>query len=424
MARLARGRAVAASLAVAIAVVVTVVGGAWLLQRADLVAAASDAPQGGDRTGTGSGVSWRVLPDTFPVNSDWLSGPYLILPGTRGCFVGFGQDDTGTMLLAGYWRSTDGCSGAVAVSPTHRPVGDALPSYDRVIVLTAVPAHDGGFLAIGRRTFEGDRFAYESHALRVDPYHPDEQQRVRRLAEFRTDTPEESHIGPAALVATETGYVAVGRHDDHAVAWTSADGVTWHEARLPDAGLGEAPRVASLTAGPGGRLVAVGRGGTAGFSEVSAGWVSTDGGASWSQARMPETGQWPELSTVVYTGDEFVALGGEGDRGVRSPALVLTSPDGVDWTRDESLAAAGGPRVSAATVLPAGEVIAVSEDIEDDGEASPRQDQRCAAAWLRGADGWTREPIGCHGIPTGLTVLGDGAVAAVHWNTLYLRSAT
>jgi hypothetical protein len=102
---------------------------------------------------------------------------------------------------------------------------------------------------------------------------------------------------------------------------------------------------------------------------------------------------------------------------------VLTSPDGVNWTRDESLAAAGGLRVSAATVLPDGEVIAVSEDGQHAGGDSPGPDERCAVAWLRDADGWAQEPVGCHGIPTGLTALDDGSVAAVHWSTLFLRPA-
>jgi hypothetical protein len=264
MAPLARSRTVAASLAVAIAVVVTVVGGAWLLRRVDPLAATFDAPDHGDRTVPGS--PWQVLPGTFPVEDYWLSGPFLILPGTEGCFVAFGQDNIGTAVLAGYWRSTDGCSGAVGVRPSHRPIGDGLPSYDRSIVLAAVPTGDGGYLAISRRTFEGDLFAYESSALYLDPYHPDEQERVRRLAEFSTDTPKQGHIGPIALVAAETGYVAVGQHDDVAVVWTSADGVSWQEARLPDAGLGEAPRVFGLAAGPDGRLVAVGRGGTSGYT--------------------------------------------------------------------------------------------------------------------------------------------------------------
>jgi hypothetical protein len=123
----------------------------------------------------------------------------------------------------------------------------------------------------------------------------------------------------------------------------------------------------------------------------------------------------------VHDGERFVALGGaNGD--VRGPALVLTSTDGRTWRQDD--AGADTRMITAATVLPGGDLLAVSstgEERESDESGGTRE---CASAWLATRDGrWTSEDLGCHGVPTSLAVLADGRVAAVHWTTLFLRKA-
>lgn len=412
--------------AAAAAVVMILAGGSWLVR------ASGTAPGSADQGADGREPHWEVLPRTFPVDRGWLSGPSLIIPGETECFVAFGQDNTGTAVRAGYWRSTDDCRTAENVTPAHRPIGDALASFDRGSIVAAVPAREGGYLLVHRHQFDGDAFAYFSRILHGDPSAPatdpaPAEGAWQELARFVTDTPQASHAGPRALVATDSGYVAVGRVDETLLAWTSVDGTDWLPVPLPVAGLGERPNVVRLVLGPEGTLVAVGTGGTSAASDQLAGWFSTDGGASWSQTEMPDGGERPQLTTLLHTGREYVALGGQTNS-VLSPALVLASPDGVVWTRDDSLADAGGSYVASATALPHGEVLAISRPDEASGtrtdEASTRPDEACAVAWVSTATGWSEEPLGCHGVPNSLAVLADGTVAGVHWSTLFLRAPT
>ncbi|SNT55468.1 hypothetical protein SAMN05421812_109223 [Asanoa hainanensis] len=124
---------------------------------------------------------------------------------------------------------------------------------------------------------------------------------------------------------------------------------------------------------------------------------------------------------VVHDGRRFVALGGtDGD--VRGSALVLTSADGEVWQRDDAAAEADARMLTAATVLLDGRLLAVSstgEESESDQSGGTRE---CAAAWLVTNDArWTREELGCDGVPTSMGRLTDSRIAAVYWTTLFVR---
>lgn len=350
--------------------------------------------------------AWRVLPGAFPVDDDWMSGPRLLVPSPSGCFVGLGTDSNyaGTGKIPAYWQAAGDCTKPQRIGGKDRPVGDGLPSEDRSTVMAAVPAHGGGYLAVGRHIYHGDAYAYDSQVYRGEPGS------WRRIAEFRTGTPTSSHIGPAALVTIKGGYLAVGHRERTAVAWTSADGIRWREVLLP--GAGEAT-VKTVTAGPDGRLVAVGDRGYA----RPAGWVSTDGGAHWQAANMPKTGGTPQLWTVVHDGQQYMALGGvDGEQ--RAAALVLISYDGLTWHRDDTAANAGARLMTAAVALPDGTVYAAAGT----GPNAQMPNEQCAVVWRWDGQRWVAEDLGCHGIPTSFAPLGDGGVAAVHWSTLFLRS--
>lgn len=356
--------------------------------------------------GIGAAGPWRVLPGAFPVRSDWLAGPRVVLPDPNGCFVAFGQDSTGYGTVPGSWQATaDDCTAPVRLgSPPGRPPGDGLPSYDRASVIAATPAHGGGYLLLSRYTYEGDAFAYRTDVLRVDPTGD-----WSRVGEFATSTPSESRVGPESLVTVDGGYVAVGHRNGVALAWTSPDGRQWSAVELP-VPAGTATSDLRVTVGPHGRLVALG---TAGGALI--GWRSTDAGRTWQTARMPAVTGTPQVSTIVHSAGRYLAFGGT-DGGVRGKALVLVSRDGRRWRVDPTATAAGVRSVAAAVAMPGRTVLAVTS------AGNATEAGECALAWRATRAGWTSEDLGCSGVPTSLAVLADGTVAGVHWSTLYLRS--
>lgn len=372
--------------------------------------------------GTGGGFSsgahaatstgaWQVFPDAFPTGGGWRNGPHTLVADPAGCYLAVGEDTQARFVRPGYWQATGDCTRPVNVTPPAGPVGEVLPRDDRDSVVAAVAAHGGGYLLVTRHRYFGDAYAYDSAVVQGSP-----AQGWRRLAKFRTDTPRSSHIGPTALVAVPDGYVAVGNHDGTAVAWTSDDAASWREVTLPLPAEATAAGVTGVTAGPDGRLVAVGT--SSGTGELRpVGWHSTDRGHTWQVTEMPRPGGFPQLWSVVHGAAGYVALGGV-DGELRSAALVFTSPDGVHWQRDEAAAQAGARLITAAVATPDGTVYAVSGN----GVNAPVENEQCATAW-RFADGRVSgEDLQCHGIPTALAPLPDGRVAAVHWGALFLRA--
>jgi hypothetical protein len=343
---------------------------------------------------------WQVVPHAFDVYDGWMSGPRLVLPAGNGCFLGFGQDSTGYGLTPAYWQATGDCTSAVNISPTRRPPVDGLPSKDRAGVIAGVPAHDGGYLVLSRHTFYGDAFAYETSVLAGDA-----QRGFTQVAQFATNTPKASHVGPDAIVSVAGGYAAIGRRDNATVAWTSADGRTWQSVDV--AAQNTSPL--ALTAGPDGRLVAVG---IAGLAAV--GWTSTDQGATWTAAQLPDLGGRPQLGSVFYTGQQYVALGGVTVGSV-GHGVMLTSPDGLQWSQATVDADMGIIQKGVAT--PGGSIVAVTAAAA----AAPRPDEQCALAWGFDGTAWTSVQLGCAGVPETLTVLADGRIAGAHWETLFLR---
>ncbi|HYN95907.1 MAG TPA: hypothetical protein VES42_18840 [Pilimelia sp.] len=358
-----------------------------------------------------AGGPWQAYPGAFAPAAAWQDGARVLVPDPGGCYLALGEATVARWVRSAYWRASGDCTQPVNVTSPPPPPGEVLPNNDRTGVVAAVPAHGGGYLVVTRHRFANDAFAYDSAVLHGSP-----ERGWRWVADFSTDTPRASHIGPVALAAVAGGYVAVGGHDGTAVVWTSPDGADWREQPLPVPAGGGAT-VTGLTTGTDGRLVAVGTSGDdAGRHPV--GWFSGDGGSTWRLARMPRTGGFPQLSSVVHTGAGYVAVGGVAGND-RAAALVLTSRDGRRWERDDAAARVGARRLTAATATPDGVVYAVSGD----GVNAASPNDQCARAWRLAAGRWTGEDLACHGIPTALAPLAGGGVAAVHWGTLFLRAA-
>jgi hypothetical protein len=390
--------------AVAISVVLVTTGAAWLIRRAD----------GGGPVGGGPAGPWRAYPGAFDGRGGYLSGPRVLVADPDGCYAGFGQDHGALGIGPAYWIAAGDCLRPTNVTPTQRPIGDVLPTDDRTTVVAAIAAHGGGFLVVVRHRYFGDAYAYDSVILRGRPTGG-----WQRIAEFDTDTPRSSHIGPNALVAVERGYVAVGNRERAPVAWISRDGSSWREIALPLPSGSREAYVSSIVTGPDGRLVAVGQHVVRGSISGPAAWLSTDNGATWRSADVPSATGSPRLNSVVRTGRRYLALGAV-DGNLGSPALVLASADGSRWAVDRTVAAAGVPYLATALATSDGVVFAVSGM----GRGSDGPDRLCATAWRLAAGAWTAEPMGCHGLPTSMVALADGRIAAVYSHTLYLRSPT
>ncbi|GIF45953.1 BNR repeat protein [Asanoa ferruginea] len=389
----------------AIAVLAVVVGAAWL--------ARDGATRGRPDRADGVG-NWRAVHSAFAVDDDWMGGPQVLVADPDGCYAGFGRDG----LSTGYWVGEGDCLRSTVVTPKRFTGGDSLPGEDRNSVLSAVPAHGGGYLAITKHTFHGDAYAYNTAILRGDGT-PDGWRTVAQFDADKGEDPFASHVGPLSLAATETGYVAVGRHNDRTLAWLSTNGEQWRAVDLPTPPRARSTGVNSVAAAPDGRLVAIGTSAERDQHYTVVTWVSTDGGRKWRLATVPDLGGDPQLAVLLHDGHRFVALGG-ADGDIRGAALVLTSADGTAWQREDPDAR----MLTAATALPDGTVVAVGSTGEERDSDEAGGTRECAAAWLRSDAGtWTREELGCDGVPTSLVRLRDGRVAAVHWTTLFVRRA-
>jgi hypothetical protein len=377
---------------------------------------------------------WRIVADAFGVFDEFRTGPTVLLPEPGGCFVAFGRDSTGYGLISASWRASGDCTTTVPTRHTGGTgSGDGLPSQDETSVVAAVPVSpDGsdGYATLTRTTFHNDAFGYVTTVRRVGPDlasgsptisfsdpHPDP--RIPRTG---------THVGPASIVRTPTGYLAAGYAGTTATVWASADqGATWTPTSLPDGDQQEANLIASpqIARGPSGQLVVVGFHQTTDDQNVIDAWHSEDGGHTWREGGTPALGGQPEVLRVLAAGTGFVAIGTRDPRSYGS-ALLLRSDDGVIWRQDTSIDDAGAKALSAATVLPDGSLVAFALT----GTSAPRPADApagtvtaCATAWIGPGTQWTHEDIGCHGVPEAALTLGDGRVVAARAGYLFVRAA-
>jgi hypothetical protein len=357
------------------------------------------------------GGAWQVRPHAFPASDEWRSGPTILLPDPAGCFIALGAANDGYGLRTGYWQATGDCTQPRQAGPSRRPLTDGLPSPDEGTIPAAVRLPDGQVLLASRHTFHGDAYAYDTALLRGNA-----TDGFQEVARFETATPRESHIGPHGLAVASGRVVAIGQKDGVATVWTAGlDAKHWSESPVP---LAADASFSGVAAGPDGNVVIFG----SRAPGVMYTWVSKDAGRSWRAWPMfpSEPGRSYHLYHLVATGSEYVALGSDtGD--IHSPAVVLTSPDGIAWTPDDRPKAAGMKHVSAATALPDGSLLVTAYA----GTAHAKTlDDECAMAWRYAAGRWSvGENLGCHGAPDAVVAMRDGRIAAAHGTSLFVRTA-
>lgn len=201
------------------------------------------------------------------------------------------------------------------------------------VSVTAVVATDRGWLAVGRT----DPFC--NHACGLDP--------VRAMVWISTDGLRWSRVADQASFATSgmidvtrggPGFVAVGLAGDHAAIWTSADGVVWtrvHDSplfhRLPSQDPSAYAQMTGVAAGDG-IVAAIGLEGPGGAHGPSGrAWRSVDG-LTWTAARTEDFAAAGETS--VYPVDVIATPEGFLAIAQANGACgiqVWTSVDGSSW---------------------------------------------------------------------------------------------
>jgi hypothetical protein len=184
------------------------------------------------------------------------------------------------------------------------PTGPAFVDDTRSLRLQGVASHAGRFVAVG--SGPGGSIIVTS----PDGQHWD---RVNDPLVFNPTSSVD-------VFDADDGFVIAGSSNGNPAIWTSPDGVAWTADPFGDS-LGTARAMAT----GGGQSVLVGSrtalDDAKGPSLVGAAWFRDDSGA-WRQATITGTARPVELTAVVRTADQFLAVGG--------PA-VLSSIDGAVW---------------------------------------------------------------------------------------------
>ena len=211
-------------------------------------------------------------------------------------------------------------------------------------------------------------------------------------------------------------WIAVGGVDEDflsAAIWTTDDGATWTRAEIGDTrDPDQYTQVLDVAALDGGTLVAIGSWGIVPSDQFSrAIWLSTDGGATWTETRQQEGA----LNALVPGGPGLVAAESSGGGIGPARGWVATSSDGLSWERM--------PMTFEANLL----AIALSGDrlVVAGGGETGIPGESDAAAWYSDDDGatWTAIELPDAGVPEqvlslvpfdgGLIGTGDAASAWV-----------
>jgi hypothetical protein len=191
------------------------------------------------------------------------------------------------------------------------------------------------------------------------------------------------------VLAVNGRFLALGKNQGQAAAWTSDDGTSW--TPITSEALAESGGVindASVTSD--GRVIAVGfeLDGSVG-QDVAAVWSSDDGGTTWKSENAPtSTTDLVHLRAVaIGPGDQVVVGGFDGTKDDHDGA-IWTSSDLVTWSRTSSatqggpFAAEGDQEVGGVTPGPHG-YVAVGEDKRTSDYDAVEWSSADGAAWER-----------------------------------------
>ena len=245
-----------------------------------------------------------------------------------GMMVGSaGSQTSDGVVRQQFFVSTDG--GATwRLAAAHAPGGGPAPLGHVALRLAGGP---GGWLAVGPQAIwtSPNGLSWTLAATHGIPQLPGDQLLVL------------NNTAQGFLAAGEAATTGGGTQ---AVIWTSRDGLTWQRKTATQLGLtalgGTAQGVVYAAAHG---LDTVISGGVVGGGNVSATWLSTDGGSTWTAVTIPaDHGAGVSLSGLGFDGSGLVAVRpGQGANG-GADGVAYFSPNGQDWQYAGTVDAAGG----------------------------------------------------------------------------------
>jgi hypothetical protein len=174
------------------------------------------------------------------------------------------------------------------------------------------------------------------------------------LAATHGITPQQPGDQFLVLTNTAQGFLAAGVAQasgggTQAVIWTSKDGLAWQRKTAAQLGLTALGATAQgiVYAASHGAATVISGGVAGGGATVSAAWVSTDGGSTWTAVTIPaDHGAGPSISGLGSDGSGLVAVRvGQAAPG-GADGVAYFSPNGQDWQYAGTIDAAGGWRPS------------------------------------------------------------------------------
>ena len=196
------------------------------------------------------------------------------------------------------------------------------------ITVTAVVATDAGWLAVGRADPGGCSIDCGTQPLRAIVWTSADGLHWTRVG----DQTSFAHAAMTGVTRGGPGFVAVGHAGNHGVVWTSTDGQAW--SRVPDAAVFHTPSgidpsypaVMTDVTAAGGTIVAIGNVYTQNGGGTALAWWSTDG-RTWSRAIGHRFLDGQTNSVAAIPGAFRVAGGGVQC----NPGLGWSSGDGREW---------------------------------------------------------------------------------------------
>jgi hypothetical protein len=377
-----------------------------------LLTACGDEPDAGsDQDAAGFTVVRNAV--EFPSLSDWVTpgqGLRQLVP-LGDCVLGVGTFANGQRHVGANWMGNDDCTKLTLDPPPRddQPV-DGPPDRGGW--------SGGGISGIVLPWDDGALIGASEALLRRAP-----DGTVTPLATIPFDTANrspEATRDPAATAIARSGdrILVVGNGSGPATVYTSDDaGATVRGIALPQPQGATYDDQPYLVVAAGADVVATGYGG-----DWLTTWHSTDGGTTWTAARL-RTGpdQWL-VKVLLRVGTTWHAVGTVANPKGPDRPLWLSSQDGTTWTaRDTTAMGEGG--IVAATVDKAGALVLVG--VRDQvGKYSPTERETyCGVVWTGAAGGpFDRGELDCTEFPpTAVVTLADGRVLIAGNRDLWVR---
>ncbi|GAA1501116.1 hypothetical protein GCM10009827_009220 [Dactylosporangium maewongense] len=366
----------------------------------------------------GGAVEW-------PAVSDWIpqgQGLQRLLP-VGGCVLGIGTYQNGFRAVGANWTGNETCD-RLAIDPAP---GGSDAGGDRP------PGKGGGWAGGG---IGGDGFVVEAEGSVLAAgssglyrYRGGEPQQLARLDLSTTGFEGQgSRSLVRGMVRTASGRIIVNadltakKEQPPAVLVSDDGGVTLRRVDLPAAprqSRAERQLLAVLEA-DGDTVVAIGYG----WDQPGA-WRSTDGGRTWQVSTVEGLPAGLMLTRLVKAADRWLAFGGIEGGGQQDSTYVLTSADGLTWTRG-TVEGMGAGRVADVTAGGDGTVVVVGVIDDSRQHKVDERNDYCGVVWLGdGAGAWQRGELGCGDAPPqAVATLRDGRVVIAGNRDLWVRAAT